>query len=76
MIGEAVIRGVTEISNARMRREYPLLDKHYCEEEVRIVCESYYDLSKLILRQTLDNQLAKSKMVEAEFGNMITDKGE
>ena len=69
---DAVIKGVTDIANDRMRKAYPLLDKHYCEEEVKIVCEAFYELSKKMMLHETDNQLAISKRIEAEFGNMIT----
>jgi len=72
MIDEAVIKGVTEVANARMKKAYPLLDKHFCEYEVGVVCEAYCDLTKLIQRTEIDHYLAVESLGEAEFGNMVT----
>lgn len=56
---DVMIQGVRKIANARIRREYPLLDNHFSEADVRIICESLYDLSEKI------NEAGKGKdMVE------------
>ena len=44
-----IVTAITEIANARMKNEYPLLDKHFGEYEVKIVCEAYEDLSRKIV---------------------------
>ena len=51
MIDEAIIKAVTEIANTRIRREYPLLDKHFGVYEVGVVCEAYDDLSKKMVEE-------------------------
>jgi len=51
MIEDHVVKAVTDISNARIKKNFPLLDKHFDEAEVRVICEAMYDLYEKILEK-------------------------
>ena len=51
MIDDAVIKGVTEIANARLKNDYTGYgEHHFAECEVKTVCEAFLELAIEIIR--------------------------
>ena len=59
MIDDFVVESVTRVSNARIKKLYPLLEKHFSTAEVKIVCEAMYEICKKILEkeEKLENNI-------------------
>lgn len=50
MIDDILIKSVTQIANAKYRKEFPLCGENWFKEpEVRYICEAFYELALKIL---------------------------
>lgn len=50
MITDTLVKGVTQIANALIKSDCPLLDNHFTEYDVRIVLESLEKLQEALRR--------------------------
>ncbi len=53
MIDDALIRGVMEFANRRLKNDYPLMgENHFSESDVKVILESFLLLMKKLIEET------------------------